>query len=443
MEARILRIILFIAVLIRLAVLAAAWNAPDRLETPDSRGYVELSETLVGEGSFTRENQAEIFRTPGYPLFLTAGRILGASWWRAAVIVQMVLGVLVVYLTFILGRMLCDRLVGLWAAGFQAVALVSIAASFRILSDSLFAFMLISAVLLIVHHLRTLKWWSLLCGAVVAGLGCYVRPVGLVFCVLVVIVLIFRRVAITRRLGFAGALAGVVVALVVPWVVRNHLAADYAGFSSFAGDSMYFFSAPKVLAEVEGLDVAVARRQMRQEDQIRQEASERGRSPGQAARWRARRTREIILGHPGIYARVHLLGSSAVFLPGVTDLLEVLGVTSGQRGTLDILHREGVIAAVRHYFSGKIWALLVCVPAVIVLLVKYAFVLVCVIGKIRWKMDIGVWLIVLTVMGFVLVGGPAATPRFRVPIEPLLSLGGAVGVVTLAGWIKRRKPKTG
>jgi hypothetical protein len=46
------------------------------------------------------------------------------------------------------------------------------------------------------------------------------------------------------------------------------------------------------------------------------------------------------------------------------------------------------------------------------------------------------WLVVLTILAFVLVGGPAAVPRFRLPVEPLLNLAAGAGVAML---LKRRK----
>ena len=440
MGTRALKAILICAAVIRLALLAGAWSSPARLETPDSRDYIELSDALVHDAAFGRDGQAEIFRTPGYPFFLIVGSLFGESWWKVVVPMQIALDVLLVYMTFLLGTLLWDQRAGLWAAAFQAVAAVSVAASLRILSDGLFAVLLTLSVLLGVHHFKTSKWWSLVGAAAAAGLGCYLRPVGLVFCLLMGLVLLARVFADKARLRSAAAFAGIVIAIVAPWVIRNRLAGDFTGFSSFTGDSMYFFAAPKVLARVRDIDPADARGQMRTEDEFRRTTALGAPTPGQAARYRRRRAREIIMDHPGLYAKIHLRGSAAVFLPGVTDVLEVAGVTTGQRGTLDVLHRSGVWAAVKHYLDGNMWALWVCIPAAIVLTVKYGFVLICAAGRARWRMGAGGWLILLTIVVFALAGGPAATPRFRIPIAPLLSVAAGAGAAMLR---KRGQRKRG
>ena len=386
MRARILILILIAASLVRIALLAAAWNAPGRLETPDSRGYVELSESLAKDAVFNRDGEPENFRTPGYPLFLTAGRPFGNSWWRAVAILQFLPALHV-------------------------------------------------TILLLVGHFRTSKWWPLLCAAALAGLACYVRPVGLMFCVLATIVLLFGK----KRFARAGAFAGIVLLIVIPWVVRNHRVAKYTGFSSFTADSMFYYSAPAVLSEVEGITLEQGRNRMTEEFKRKFDTCACFMETYYHTRDRRALALEVITAHPVTYSLLHLRGSRAAWLPGITDVLEIAGVTTGQRGTLFVLHERGLIAAVEHYLAGKMWALWLCVPAILILAAKYALVLICAAKQVRWRMGRTDWLILATILAFALVGGPAATPRFRVAVEPLLSLSAGAGIVLLADWIKRRK----
>ena len=81
MKSPVLQVILIAAAVVRFALLASAWNAPHRLLTPDSAGYAELSESLAEDAAFSRAGEAEVFRTPGYPVFLLLGRAFGKSWW--------------------------------------------------------------------------------------------------------------------------------------------------------------------------------------------------------------------------------------------------------------------------------------------------------------------------------------------------------------------------
>ena len=147
--------------------------------------------------------------------------------------------------------------------------------------------------------------------------------------VLFVGVLLFRP----RRFRRAGVFAGIFLACLAPWALRNAVVADYYGFSSFATDSAFKFSAPRVTAAEEGKTTNEAKNALEIEE-FRYITEEPSLSVGALAHWRARRAREVILSHPGTFAKIHVKGCGAFFLPGATDVLETAGVARGQRGTL-------------------------------------------------------------------------------------------------------------
>ena len=435
MRTRALKIILIVAALARFGLLAGTWNHTERLATPDTTDYYELCANLIAEGTFQRDGRPEVFRTPGYPFFMALGVAFGSSMPLVIAAAQIALDVLVVYLTFLIGMMLCDERIALWAALFQAVATVSIVASLRTLADGIFTFTLVFSVLLLVHHFRTNRRWSVLAAAVAAGLGCYVKPVGLIFCVLGIIVLIFHR----RGYRLAGTFVGIVLVLIAPWVIRNAVVGEYVGLSSFATESMYKYSVPPVLARCEGGDREdVAREMAAEEESYRHSLTPSERTAGRLLRYRRKIVAHTIAKHPVSFAGIHIRRSLVVWVPGVTDVLEILGVTSGGKGTLEVLHTEGIAAGIRYYLEGKTWVLWICAPAVVVLAAKYFFAVVCVLMRARFRMGAGGWLILLTILTFAFAGGPAATPRFRAPIAPLLSLIAAAGLISLADRVRKR-----
>jgi 4-amino-4-deoxy-L-arabinose transferase-like glycosyltransferase len=434
MTRRPLLTILLLAAALRVGLLAGAWNHPDRLVTPDSEQYALLAQSLAEDGTFRRGGQAEIFRTPGYPFFLLVSVPFPQQGLRAACTIQAVLDVLLVYVTFLLGSMLAGRRAGLWAGAFQAVAAVALAASIRLLSDGLYALLFTLAVTLIVHHLKTRARWSLLSSAVVLAAACYVRPVGLVMAGLFAVALLCRP----GRWRRAGAFAGIVAAAVAPWIVRNWAVARYAGFSSFAGDALYFYAVPEVTARVEGAEAAAVRERLRRRAEPRRGLDGDLPPPGPAAHRRLRRALAVIADHPGTYATVHLRGTAGVYLPGAPAVLEILGLTRGQRGTSDVLRREGLIAAVRHYFGDNVPAIVLAVPLVLLLLVKY-LAAASVLRRVRLRMPAEVYLLVAVVAVTTLLPGPFGLPRYRVPIEPVLSVaaGAAVAAALAAGRSRR------
>lgn len=436
MRTRALKLILAAAALLRLGLLAAAWDRPEGLFTPDSGHYVALSRSLADDGAFRRDGRAEIFRTPGYPLFLTFAVPFGRSWWRAAAAVQIALDVLAVYLTFLLGRTLFSRRVGLWAAGLQAVNPLSIAASVRVLSDSLFAVLLVFAVLLLVRHFRSSRFRTALAAAAVLAAACYVRPVGIVPLVLALALLGVRAVRQVRLRRAEAAAAGraflaataIALGVLAPWAMRNLLTAGYAGFSSVVEVNTFGYEAPAVLARAEGITPVAAAERLDRELRRRAGRPLDELTPGELAGVRGAVGGRVVLAHPGTWAMVHARTSLAALLPGVTDVLEVLGVTTPRRGTLAVLHSRGVSAAVRHYFAGAPWAFWLCAPAVVLLVGKYLFAVVGAAGCAR--AGAGGWMILLLAAALIFAGGPAATPRFRVPVAAFVSL------VAAAGWVR-------
>jgi hypothetical protein len=161
--------------------------------------------------------------------------------------------------------------------------------------------------------------------------------------------------------------------------------------------------------------------------------------PGVGAAFRRRRALEIIGEHPWLYARIHLAGCLAFWLPGATEVLEVAGYTTGGKGTLAVLHTKGLSAAMEHYFGGDRSAMWLAGAMALVLLVKYFGVAACLVAKCRPRMSAAGWLLGLIVLVSFLLPGPAAHPRFRVPVEPILSIAAAVGWCALIGALRRRR----
>jgi len=423
---------------------------------------------------------------------------------------QLLLDLHLVLLTFFLGRALAGHGAGLAAALLQAISPLAAAASCRILSDGTFAFMLTAALILLLRHFRTGGWWSLLSAGLMMGTACYVRPVGLAFSAVMALVIICscrgtgrgtgvppaRRRAVPalpgedkttggtpvglmggtpmprpeapffaeasqgkrpevhpRRLLRAAAFAGAVVFCISPWVVRNAIVADYWGFSSFATDSMYWYSAAEIEARRQHVPAEEVRDQFHQAEELynfdRVAATQPGRNrapsyriPGKLARYRWDKARGIILTHPWEFLDIHLRGDLAFWLPDATEALEVLGYTSGSKGTLDVLHRRGLVAAAKHYFGDNTAAMALAGAMVVILLVRYAGIVLCGLWRLRPHMTAAGWLCLLLVLTAWLLPGPANHPRFRVPVEPILSAAAAMGWLGLLQWRRRGVPRT-
>lgn len=424
------------AMAMRLAVLACGWAAPQRMMRPDSAGYADLAHNLTDSGKFQRDSQPEIFRTPGYPLFLTAFTPFGQGWLKAAAAFQVLLDLGAILMTAVIATILLDRRRGWYAAAWQSVAVASASAAALILSDSLFAFLLTAAVLLLVSYLKGAGPGLALAAAVVLAMATYVRPVGLAYFIVAAVVLVARPKAFPRLQIHAAAFAVTYAALLAPWVVRNASVADYPGFSSFTQESMFAFSAPRTLAAAEGLSVDEARDRLG--NLARLELAETQRTPGDQARVHGRIARNVITEHPHQYAAIHARGTLAFFLPAAGDVLELAGLTTGERGTLAVLAQHGPWAAAKYYFADSPLAMAVGIPLCLIWVCCLVAAVIGAAGHLRLRMSSAAWLIVLMVAVAALLPGPANHPRFRVPVMPLFSIAAAAGTMALADMLKRR-----
>ena len=425
--------LLFIIVLAfagRGALLVVAWRNDAAALASDSPTYLAPALSLATEGSFKTDQRPEIFRTPGYSAFLVACGLTGPLGYGSAQIVQVLIDVLLIYLTFVLGARMVSQTAGLWAAGFQACSLVAMLSSVKMLSDGLFAFLITVAIVLLIQHLEEGKSQSLIIAAAVTAAAAYVRPVGFIFVPIVVLVLLVRQRGIARPATFVIVFAG----LVAPWYARNYLVAGYAGFSSVSDYNLLFYEAAGVWAKSHGLSTQEARQELDTTYRKRLEVEKIEPKSPRAIRVERQMGQGIILSYPGTFLRVHSTTSLNSLLPAGTGLLETMGITSGNRGTLGVLQTSGLRAAVKYYFGSNITAVLLIIPELVFLLIQYLACLAFAFSQLgsrglNWG-PVG-WLIVLTMLAFVLVGGPAAVPRFRLPIEPLLNLAAGAGVAIL------------
>jgi 4-amino-4-deoxy-L-arabinose transferase-like glycosyltransferase len=431
---RSLLVILAIALTVRLVVLLFALTAFESghvggLTTPDSQDYIALARSLRENGSLPADG-VSVFRLPGYPAFLAgAFSITPRPLWA---ILQIAMDVLLVWVVYRVGCELMGRRVALVGALLQALSPLAAAASVRVLSDGPYALVFMLAVWWLVRNVRTGRWRWLVLSSVAMAAACLVRPVGVVMAAMTVAFLLARP---GRQLRQAGVYVVLLAALLSPWVIRNGVRTGYWGLTNNFSVTLFGYSAAMTLEEATGQSPRQVQGELISRIEVDREDPDLG---DLSAAYREVAV-STIAEHPATYAKLHLWGSLAFWLPGATDVLETIGLTSGQRGTLRVFHESGLLAAGRHYFGGSPGAVAVAVPlgfVYIARLVGLGLFVAMAAGRWRKLPPVAWWLIAIVVISW-LIGGPVSTPRFRVPVEPLLSLAGAGGFV----WAWRRRAR--
>jgi hypothetical protein len=226
--------VLAVAFLLRAA---AAWHWWEELST-DRDGYLAIAENLLKDKGFSADGERPTaYRPPLYPLLLTVVTVVGDRWGMA--VVQVLLGVGTVWLTFLIGRNLGMVRGALAAAGLVAVDPLLLRYTPQLMTETLFTFLVAllccwctgfsrpDAPLDAEATSRRLKPGLQRAGLVglVFGLGALCRPTIWAFGVLGGVVWIgsvWRSGRNRKRMLAEGSLAVVACALVIsPWVVRN------------------------------------------------------------------------------------------------------------------------------------------------------------------------------------------------------------------------------
>ncbi len=167
----------------------------------------------------------ELRRPPGYAFFVAGVIAALGEELRALAFAQHILGTATALLTYLLGRLTFGRLAGLVGGLFAALDGALILSEHSVMTESLFSTLLVGALVALVLGARDARaprtWpWFVLAG-VLLGLASLTRPVAQILLPLVPIWLLL----IHRRWGLAlrgSVLVGLgFVLLVGPWMFRN------------------------------------------------------------------------------------------------------------------------------------------------------------------------------------------------------------------------------
>ncbi len=215
-----------VALVIRLLWAAPVFLHPERALDPDSHAYRKLALNLLHEHRFSQDfpepGTPEVFRTPGYPLFLALVFGLFGPGLRWVVLVQVLLGAWVPVLTLLALRRPLGHRPALYGAWFLALWPEAAVYLPRILSDPLYqvGIALLFAALWQSSEGSRPRWipgvFTLL------ALALYVRPAAWILVPVVPGWLLVRLWPLNRNTLRALVLGLILfLALVAPWFLRN------------------------------------------------------------------------------------------------------------------------------------------------------------------------------------------------------------------------------
>ena len=231
--------IVVIAVLIKLLLFAfLVIHAPQNRFQNDSRDYLETAQVLSSRGAFAKANSDgslmyELYRTPGYPVFLALLQGLMRVPLNGVILFQIFLAISVAWITYKSAIQIDYRIASLSAVIILYDPPVSIF-SLLILSETLFLFLMAVFMLSFVLYLKNNKLSLAILSALTLVAATYVRPVSYYLGAAIAIFVIYANFRVSFKRAFIHALIFLVIVYgaLGAWQIRNYKRFGQGTFSS-------------------------------------------------------------------------------------------------------------------------------------------------------------------------------------------------------------------
>ncbi len=418
-----------------------------RFSRPDSSGYLNPALALAESGRFLDAPGGEpsAVRAPGFPaLAALCYRLAGIGNNSALAVVLILFSTAAAIPVWLAGRELGGRRTGEIAAGLLLFNLTMMAQAPMLLSDTLLAFSVSLQFYWFVRFLRRGGrpadfLWSIF----FAALGALIRPINSVWILPALVLLGAAPSPGWRRKLWTGAAAVLLFAAVLtPWMWRNFRIG--AGFCIDTNTgAMLHQNGAMLLAKINGTSYESEKAKILSE--LKERFADHEAFPDEASRvnYRMERFKALIYAHPLAWLPQHF--RPHILLPDAPGFFELLGVTSSDRGTLNVLQKRGLFAAVNHYFAGRFWLPLLLLPLLAVTLLLYAGAAVWLGTALwNWKRE---WFALLVFLAFVeyyfFLPGPVTVPRYQLPALPALAVAAALAGPKIRHFLRRKREKNG
>ncbi|HWF58917.1 MAG TPA: hypothetical protein VN666_01170 [Nitrospira sp.] len=399
---------------------------PEKLNFPDSPTYFANARSLLNHGAVLDGMQKpEVFRTPGYPVFLLAimvvtGKSLEGENLRTVLVVQTVITSWSVVILYWLARRILPPVVAFTGACLAAFSPWGAVAAGFPLSEGLY--LLILALLFLVMYLvieHATKLSTVLVGGAFIGLltsaAVLVRPIWPL--VVLVAVALFLLCGDKRKKAWV-LVAVMLISAASPiylWKARNQREAQFDGLSIVPGVNAYQYFAPAVKAQLKGAEGD--RWAMLKAARMEEKHWSQGLSIQETNDERWRRANVFFREHPFLTAYTFALNAGETLIHPHPSILEPSGLN----------------------FSGDTWVL---AGWWVALLMLAGLGVCCTLdrdgdsGVIQWKWlgaVLGICLLLTMASGI----SYGAGSRLRAPMELIVPLLAALGLIRIIHLLSR------
>ena len=412
-----------------------AAGAHERFLRPDSAFYMHAARELAAGRSYPGSVRAPGFSAAAAILLRGTGNPFAVSLFFSLA------GGLAAVLVYCAGKTCANHETGLLAAAFYACNLTGIVNAPMLLSDTLFGIFAALQLWFFVLFRKSRRTVFFSAVMLTAALGTLIRPINLVW-FLPALVLLFCTQGISWRRKILSGTVSVLLfwAVITPWMARN--ARRGAGFCiDINTGAMLHQNGAMLLAEVNKSDFEKEKAAML--DRLNRLFQDKQRFPDEKSKadYRKQKYLHLIAAHPFIWLKQQFQWK--ILLPDAPTGFELLGLTKSDRGTMAVLARDGLWAAIDHYFDGKLHLPLLFLPFLAVVALTYA---ACAFQLCRDvftpKNSWGELLLFLAFVEYYLfLPGAITAPRYQIPALPMISILAAEGLLAALDFLRERRGK--
>ena len=405
---------LIVGALLRFGIAAAAFSDMMRFHRPDTLGYLEMAKALAANGDFGGLTG----RVPLFPAICAAFMKFAGNAWQGALVTFLVLiSVLTIWIVYRCAsefRAGCENI----AVWLFALNITAIANAPMLLTDTLFLLVAALETWLIFKFINTSNPGLFIAAIAVASVGTLLRPINLLFPFCALFLLIPANLSWKKRLLTAVCALAVAGAVAVPWMIRNVYCR--AGFTIDTNTgAMYHQNGAMLLAEINNSDFESEKAKL--VASMAEEFSDKQKYPDEKSReaYRITQYRSLVISHPFVWMKQQL--NFATLLPDAPTFLELAGATAPNRGTMGVLAKDGIFAAVKHYFGGKYYLITILLPLLCASALTIIGTVLYVAEKLRrFNKDLFVTLLLfsLLIWYYLFLPGAISAPRYHLPVLP-------------------------
>ncbi|HBR96652.1 MAG TPA: hypothetical protein DD979_04650 [Gammaproteobacteria bacterium] len=434
------RNLIFIIFFIHLVVISYFVLSGGDPKRADTARYLTLAETLCAEQHYlgpnvrnrsdilritepqenflkhenATEQVPEVFRTPGYPVFLCGLNKIGIESHYGIVAIQYAMYLFTVFLIW----HNIKKLFAPKVANFLAISLLVIPGgliyALTLYSEVLFLLLFAPAMLLTMRFTREHNTWLLAVAGALFALSFYVKPSVLYLPFLFAgVLVVFSRQPRRHTAMQAGLLVLVFCVGVAPWLLRNHHAYGTPYVSGQMSNMLAIYHLPTLRHELEGTAKADSRRTIREavDDAVhaREQETQQYMSAVEIYTLQQRYAISGFMEYPMVYAKLWLHGTYKSIKGDYLHRFYLMmggrplqwGQVAGDASAGQFLIRAGIKA------EQLFWTLIAGVAAL------------AIVGGL-WRRDPVYWISGLCIAFFLVIPGTMGYSRFRFPVDWLI-----------------------